>query len=158
MSVLFNSVSDQAVIHSLADLSSQRHLRPAEQNIYLPLTTFLEQPMRDGTQPPVQQQQQQIQEAYLIGAEVLLETGGGSDYPEEPPPAYSELFPHTLPSELDTAREEEFETEQLNRDLEETSEMLSTENRRSADVSNVDSIENNSEDRRQSSLPRRPVS
>ena len=158
MSFLFNSVSDQAVIHSLADLSSQRHLRPAEQNIYLPLTTFLEQPMRDGTQPPVQQQQQQIQEAYLIGAEVLLETGGGSDYPEEPPPAYSELFPHTLPSELNTVREEEFETEQLNRDLEETSEMLSTENRHSADVSNVDSIENNSEDRRQSSLPRRPVS
>ena len=158
MSFLFNSVSDQAVIHSLADLSSQRHLRPAEQNIYLPLTTFLEQPMRDGTQPPVQQQQQQIQEAYLIGAEVLLETGGGSDYPEEPPPAYSELFPHTSTSELDTVHEEEFETEQQNRDLEETSEMLSTENRHSADVSNVDSIENNSEDRRQSSLPRRPVS
>ena len=157
MNVLLFSVSDQAIIHSLADLSSQRHLRPAEQNIYLPLTTFLEQPMRDGTQPPVQQQQQ-IQEAYLIGAEVLLETGGGSDYPEEPPPAYSELFPHTSTSELDTVHEEDFETEQQNRDLEETSEMLSTENRRSADVSNVDSIENNSEDRRQLSLPRRPVS
>jgi len=112
--------------------------------------------MRDGTQPTVQQQQQ-LQDAYLIGAEVLLETGGGSDYPEEPPPAYNELFPQTSTPELDTVHEEEIESEQQNRDLE-TSEMLSTENRRTVDVSNVDSEEHNSEERRQLSLPRRPVS
>ena len=77
------------MIHSLAELSTQRHLHPAEQNIYLPLTTFLEQPIRDQQQL---QQHHHQQEGYFIGAEVLLE-GAGLDFPEEPPPAYSELFP-----------------------------------------------------------------
>lgn len=101
-------ILDQPVIHSLAELSTQRHLHPAEQNIYLPLTTFLEQPLRD-------QQHVQQQEGYFIGAEVLLE-GAGFDYPEEPPPAYNELFPQNSA---------DAETADPNRD-QETSEMLST--------------------------------
>lgn len=119
--------SDQPVIHSLAELSTQRHLHPAEQNIYLPLTTFLEQPIRD-------QQQVQQQEGYFIGAEVLLE-GPGLDYPEEPPPAYSELFPQNSASaemalEIDPSHDQE------------TSEMLSaTQNEVIEDV-NYRIIEN----------------
>ncbi len=69
-----------------------------------------------------EQQQLQQQEGYFIGAEVLLENAG-LDYPEEPPPAYSELYPHNPASVL----REEIETESHNRD-QETSEMLSTEN------------------------------
>jgi len=126
---------DQPVIHSLAELSSQRHLHPAEQNIYLPLTTFLEQPIRDQQQRQQQHQHQQ-QEGYFIGAEVLLE-GAGFDYPEEPPPAYSELFP---PRSAESVPESD-----SNRDHE-TSEMLSTtRNDASEDVNvvaNVDTREN----------------
>ena len=128
-------ISDQPVIHSLAELSSQRQLHQAEPNIYLPLTTFLEQPMRHQ-----QQQQLQQQEGYFIGAEVLLENAG-LDYPEEPPPAYSELYP--LPNVSNVEEEVEIESQQ-NRD-QETSEMLSTEN-----------VERNVEaDERQLSLTRR---
>jgi hypothetical protein len=58
------------------------------------------------------QQLPQQQEGYFIGAEVLLE-GSGLDYPEEPPPAYSELFPQN----------EAAPGEASNRD-QETSEML----------------------------------
>ena len=101
------------MIHSLAELSSQRHLHPAEQNIYLPLTTFLEQPIRD-------QHQQQQQEGYFIGAEVLLE-GAGLDYPEEPPPAYNELFPQGS-----TSAEIEASPEIASSRDHETSEMLSS--------------------------------
>jgi hypothetical protein len=69
-----------------------------------------------------EQQQLQQQEGYFIGVEVLLENAG-LDYPEEPPPAYSELYPHNPANIL----REEIETESHNRD-QETSEMLSTEN------------------------------
>ena len=51
----------------------------------------MEQPIRERDQ--TQQQQQLTQEGYLIGGEVLLETGPPTDYPEEPPPAYNELYP-----------------------------------------------------------------
>lgn len=117
---------DQPVIHSLADLSSQRHLHTTEQNIYLPLTTFLEQPIIINNA----NQSAGPQETYLIGAEVLVE--GGGDFPEEPPPAYSELFPHAVElgqpaSESETNQNDSDPSEQR-----ETTEMLGEQERQSS--------------------------
>ena len=75
-------------------MSSQRQRRPndSEQNVYLPLTTFLDQPIsppatfatNESSQPDVltvnENSTRQVRQFT-------------PDFPEEPPPAYNDLFP-----------------------------------------------------------------
>ena len=75
---------------SLVELNRQRHLRETESNIYLPLTTFLDQPMHQGGQQP-QPQPHQYPQGHQQTTEVSR--GRGLPPPEEPPPAYDDLFP-----------------------------------------------------------------
>ena len=87
---------------SLAELNRQRHMRETESNIYLPLTTFLDQPMQQESQQQHQVQHPQLP-AYSQGdphphlqqerQQATMEVGRGLPPPEEPPPAYDDLFP-----------------------------------------------------------------
>ena len=72
---------------SLVQLSSQRqrHANDTEQNVYLPLTTFLDQPM----------QQESRDNSHRLT----------SDLPEEPPPAYNDLFPEGYAISLNDSQE-----------------------------------------------------
>ena len=79
---------------SLVQLSSQRQRRPndSEQNVYLPLTTFLDQPIS----PPATFAANEISQPEIPATnenstrQVRQFT---PDFPEEPPPAYNDLFP-----------------------------------------------------------------
>ena len=79
---------------SLVQLSSQRQRRPndSEQNVYLPLTTFLDQPIS----PPATFAANENSQLYIPATnenstrQVRQFT---PDFPEEPPPAYNDLFP-----------------------------------------------------------------
>ena len=79
---------------SLVQLSSQRQRRPndSEQNVYLPLTTFLDQPISAPANTATN----------VVSQPDILATNDNSsrqprqftpDFPEEPPPAYNDLFP-----------------------------------------------------------------
>ena len=80
---------------SLVQLSSQRQRRPndSEQNVYLPLTTFLDQPIS----PPATFAANEISQPADIPATNENSTRQvrqfTPDFPEEPPPAYNDLFP-----------------------------------------------------------------
>ena len=80
---------------SLVQLSSQRQRRPndSEQNVYLPLTTFLDQPISAPTNTATN---------VVSQADIPATNDNSSrepirqftpDFPEEPPPAYNDLFP-----------------------------------------------------------------
>ena len=79
---------------SLVQLSSQRQRRPndSEQNVYLPLTTFLDQPIS----PPATFAANEISQPEIPATnenstrQIRQFT---PDFPEEPPPAYNDLFP-----------------------------------------------------------------
>ena len=80
---------------SLVQLSSQRQRHPndSEQNVYLPLTTFLDQPISHEFNNATNE---------VRGTEARPTTSNTTrrerrqftpDFPEEPPPAYNDLFP-----------------------------------------------------------------
>ena len=70
---------------SLAELSRQRHLREPESNVYMPLNTYLDQ--RNGRGRAYEEGPHHHTESTLQGRNLHI------DLPEEPPPAYEELFP-----------------------------------------------------------------
>ena len=76
---------------SLVQLSSQRqrHLNDTEQNVYLPLTTFLDQPISQENSNANEIRENDPSNNYSRVARRPTTT----DFPEEPPPAYNDLFP-----------------------------------------------------------------
>lgn len=76
---------------SLVQLSSQRqrHLNDTEQNVYLPLTTFLDQPISQENSNANEIRENDSSNNYSRVARRPTTT----DFPEEPPPAYNDLFP-----------------------------------------------------------------
>ena len=79
----------------MVQLSSQRQRHPndSEQNVYLPLTTFLDQPISHEFNNATNE---------VRGTEARPTTSNTTrrerrqftpDFPEEPPPAYNDLFP-----------------------------------------------------------------
>ena len=76
---------------SLVQLSSQRQRHPndSEQNVYLPLTTFLDQPISQESAAGNEVRVTNVS-TDNSGRERLQRT---LDFPEEPPPAYTDLFP-----------------------------------------------------------------
>ena len=85
----------EGVPQSLVQLSSQRQRNPndSEQNVYLPLTTFLDQPISHEFNNATNE----------VGDTETLPTTSNTatrerrqftpDFPEGPPPAYNDLFP-----------------------------------------------------------------
>jgi len=121
---------------SLVQLSSQRQRRPndSEQNVYLPLTTFLDQPISPPATFATNESSQ---------PDVLITNENSSrqvrqftpDFPEEPPPAYNDLFPEGF-QQLNESQEI------LNTEVSSNSPQLlanETSNEASADV--IDSIQ-----------------
>ena len=76
---------------SLVQLSSQRqrHQNESEQNVYLPLTTFLDQPISQDSSHLSADREINISADYTPRQAYQHAT----DFPEEPPPAYNDLFP-----------------------------------------------------------------
>lgn len=79
---------------SLVQLSSQRQRRPndSEQNVYLPLTTFLDQPISPPTTFAANENSQLDIPATNENSTRQVRQFT-PDFPEEPPPAYNDLFP-----------------------------------------------------------------
>ena len=78
---------------SLVQLSSQRQRRPndSEQNVYLPLTTFLDQPISPpATFAANENSQLDIPATNENSTRQVRQFT--PDFPEEPPPAYNDLF------------------------------------------------------------------
>lgn len=76
---------------SLVQLSSQRqrHQNESEQNVYLPLTTFLDQPISQDSSHLSANREINISADYTPRQAYQH----AADFPEEPPPAYNDLFP-----------------------------------------------------------------